>query len=92
MYNASLVHYWRAKTARIKSSQQRQGAATTPIIVNIMASGEKFRSDFFDPDVATGHHNVRGLLQAMMTFAIGNELMLEGLFVVQPYHTQQRTY
>ena len=58
-----------------------------------MALGEKFRSDFFDPDIAISHHNVRGLLQAMMTFAIRNELMLEGLlFVVQPHHTQQRTY
>lgn len=49
-------------------------------IVNVLASGEKLPVEFFDKDIATGERNVTGLLEAMITFAVGNEIMMDGLY------------
>ncbi len=49
-------------------------------IINVLASGEKLPVELFDKDIASGERNVTGLLEAMMTFAIGNEIMMDGLY------------
>lgn len=49
-------------------------------VLNVLASGEKLPLGMFDHDVATGKRNVTSLLEAMITFGIGNEIMLDSLF------------
>mmetsp|Transcript_12619 Transcript_12619/g.19465 ORF Transcript_12619/g.19465 Transcript_12619/m.19465 type:complete len:355 (-) Transcript_12619:57-1121(-) len=49
-------------------------------IVNILAAGEKLPIDLFDREIASGERDVTGLFEAMITFAIGNEIMMDGLY------------
>mmetsp|Transcript_1356 Transcript_1356/g.1882 ORF Transcript_1356/g.1882 Transcript_1356/m.1882 type:complete len:355 (+) Transcript_1356:103-1167(+) len=49
-------------------------------IINVLASGEKLPVELFDKEIASGERNVTGLLEAMMTFAVGNEIMMDGLY------------
>ncbi|KAL7467595.1 hypothetical protein ACHAXS_007840 [Conticribra weissflogii] len=52
-------------------------------ILNVMASGinlpEKVLTSW-DPDVASGKRNVSGLFEGVMTFGLGNQIMLDTLF------------
>lgn len=49
-------------------------------ILNVMASGQKFPVELFARDIATGRRDVASLVEAMMTFGIGNEIMMAELY------------
>lgn len=58
-------------------------------IINVLASGEKLPVELFDKKIATGERNVTGLLEAMMTFALGNEIMIDGLYAYDDYYASK---
>ena len=62
-------------------------------ILNVLASGEKLPSvamSKFDKDVALGKRNVTSLFDAMMNFAIGNEIMIDALFKLDKHYQEKK--
>ncbi len=58
-------------------------------IINVLASGEKLPVELFDKEIASGERNVTGLLEAMMTFAVGNEIMMDGLYTYDNHYASK---
>jgi len=52
--------------------------------LNVLASGERLPVDLFDRSIVRDRPS-SSLLESMMTFACGNEMMMEGLFRRSPY-------
>jgi len=61
-------------------------------VLNVMASGHKAPVDMFDEDIATGDRNVTSLIEAMMTFGIGNEIMIESLFKYDKNYVDEKKF
>lgn len=61
-------------------------------ILNVMASGEKLPANVFDQDVASGKRNVTSLLDAMMNFGVGNEIMMDSLFRYDENYANGKQY
>lgn len=59
-------------------------------ILNVLASGQRLPPNMFSRDVATGKSNVTSLIQSMMTFALGNEIMIDSLFKSDSYDSDNQ--
>ena len=61
-------------------------------VLNVLASGTKMPVKMFDQDIAAGDRNVTSLIQAMMAFGIGNEIMIESLFKYDENHVDNNKF
>lgn len=53
-------------------------------VLNVLASGVTSIALPLNREIVSGVRNVKGLMEAVMTFALGNEIMLESLFKHDP--------
>ena len=49
--------------------------SAVPRVLNVLASGKRFYPKSFDRELAAGKREAKNLIEAMMAFAIGNEIM-----------------
>ena len=62
-------------------------------ILNVLASGSKLPTvRMFHKDVATGKRNVSSLIDAIMNFAVGNEIMIDSLFKRDTYFRGKKMF